>query len=107
MYIGKLLGNRQAAAWLLRIGLATVFLYAAVDSFIHPEDWVGYLPEMVRDQISPDILLKIFSVYEIGLAAWLLSGIYMRWAALVCAATLAGIVASSLQLFAVTFRGGR
>lgn len=88
----------------LRLGLATIFLYAAVSSFLAPEEWVGYFPQFLRDMVSPDILLPVFSIYELLLAAWLLSGLYVQYAALLSAATLAGIVVSNFQLFAITFR---
>lgn len=89
---------------LLRLGLATIFLYAAVSSFLAPDEWVGYFPQMLRDIVPADILLPIFSIYELALAGWLLSGLYTKYAALLAAATLAGIVVSNFQLFAITFR---
>jgi hypothetical protein len=49
-------------------------------------------------------LLKFFAVYELVLAAWLLSGVYVRYAGLLCAATLAGITLSNFSLFAISFR---
>ena len=88
----------------LRLGLATVFIYAAVSSTLSPNEWVGYLPHPLVDQFSPKVLLKVFSVYELFLAAWLLSGVYVRYAGLLCAATLIGIVASNFGLFAISFR---
>jgi uncharacterized membrane protein YphA (DoxX/SURF4 family) len=89
---------------LLRAGLSVILLYAAISSFANPEDWVGYLPGMLTERFSADVLLKLFSVYELMLAAWLLSGVYVRYAALLCAATLAGIVITNFELFAITFR---
>lgn len=89
---------------LLRLGLATIFLYAAISSFLAPEEWVGYFPQMLRDIVSPDILLPVFSIYELLLAGWLLSGLHVQYAALLSAATLAGIVVSNFQLFVITFR---
>lgn len=103
-YMHTLLANKNLPALLLRIGLAIIFLYAAISSFVNPQDWVGYLPGMLTERVSSDILLKLFSVYELLLAAWLLSGIYVRYAALACAATLAGIVVTNFELFAITFR---
>jgi hypothetical protein len=58
----------------------------------------------LTDRISADVLLTGFSVYELLLAGWLLSGVYVRYAALLCAATLAGIVVTNFELFAITFR---
>jgi hypothetical protein len=99
------LTNKPSLAPLfLRLGLATVFIYAAVSSTLSPNEWVGYLPPPLIDHFSPTGLLKIFSVYELFLAAWLLSGVYVRYAGLLCAATLAGIVVSNFALFAISFR---
>jgi len=89
---------------LLRIGLAIVFLYAAVSGTLNPKEWVGYLPSIATQHIRAEVLLKFFSVYELTLAGWLLSGLYVRYAALLCAATLAGIVLTNFKLFAISFR---
>jgi uncharacterized membrane protein YphA (DoxX/SURF4 family) len=89
---------------LLRIGLASVFIYAAVSSTLDPREWVGYLPSLATDHIQAETLLKLFSVYELVLAGWLLSGIYVRYAALLCAATLLGITVTNFSLFAISFR---
>jgi len=104
MRIKKLLTNKHLAMWLLRLGLSTVFLYAAISSFVNPEDWVGYLPNVLTEHFSATLLLKFFSAYELGLVVWLLSGVYLRYAGLLCALTLAGIVTSNFHLFAITFR---
>lgn len=102
--IPTLLAKQDPAALLLRIGLATMFLYAAISSFMSPQDWVGYLPAALIDRIDAHALLKVFSVYELVLAAWLLSGWYVRYAAVLCALTLAGITISNFALFAISFR---
>lgn len=97
-------GQKDYAAKLLRAGLAVIFTYAAVSSFKNPQDWVGYLPSFVRKSGNAHNLLKVFSVYELALAAWFVSGKYVKYAALLAAATLAGIVVSNSKLFAITFR---
>jgi uncharacterized membrane protein YphA (DoxX/SURF4 family) len=96
--------DKNLAPLLLRIGLATVFLYAAISSLANPNDWIGFLPPFLTDMISGYTLLKFFAVYELVLAAWLLSGMYVRYAGLLCAATLAGITLSNFSLFAISFR---
>lgn len=65
---------------------------------------MGYFPQLLRNIVPPEVLLPIFSTYELLLAAWLLSGLYTKYAALLSAATLAGIVVSNFQLFVITFR---
>ncbi len=89
---------------LLRVGLATVFTYAAISALKNPQDWIGYLPQFAKDQIAGNTLLHIFSAYELALALWLLSGKYIKYAALLSALTFSGIVVFNLSLFAITFR---
>lgn len=96
--------KQNLPALLLRIGLAIVLLYAAIASLVNPEEWIGYFPSVIATHLPADILLKFFAVYELLLVAWLLSGVYVRWAALLCAATFAGIVLANFNLFIITFR---
>ena len=100
----KTFERKQLTPLLLRLGLAIVFIYASVSSFKNPQDWVGYLPPFLRSSASATTLLHVFSVYEMLLALWLISGRYVKYAALLCAATLVGIIASNRSLFAITFR---
>lgn len=101
----KVFANKQnLATLLLRSGLALILLYAAIGSLVDPREWIGYFPSFLTDHLPAATLLKVFSVYELALAAWLLSGVYVRWAALLCAATLGGIVLANFELFAITFR---
>lgn len=88
----------------LRVGLAVVFLYAAISSFVSPNDWIGYLPSFMRNILPATVLLGIFSVIELILAAWLLSGVYVRFAALLAAAMLLGIIMSNFSLLPISFR---
>jgi len=94
----------QRVALLLRIGLAVVFLYAAAGSLMHPEQWVGYLPSFLAEMHNATSLLKAIAVSEILLALWLLSGKFTRYAGLLAAAMLAGIVVSQPSALIITFR---
>lgn len=94
----------QLPALLLRVGLASMFLYAGIDSLLHPENWVGFLPDMLTERFDPNVLLKFFAVYELALGALLLSGLYVRYVALLAAATLAGIVITNFHILLLTFR---
>lgn len=104
MNVKELLQNKALPLWLLRIGLATMFLYAAISSFLQPNEWIGYLPSFVSSLFDGEVVLKLFSVLEIALAAWLLSGVYTRYAALLAAAMLLGITVSNFSLLAISFR---
>lgn len=96
--------NVKLAAWLLRLGLAFVFLYAAVSSFQHPLEWVGYLPGFLTKTVDAHTLLKIFSIIEIVLALWLLTAKFTRYAALAAAFMLAGIIVVNPGQLLIAFR---
>lgn len=96
--------KRSMPSLLLRLGLAFVFGYAAISSLISPNDWIGYLPKAATDIIPGDTLLKIMSVYELALTAWLLVGRWTRYAALLSALTLGGITAANISLIPISFR---
>ena len=89
---------------ILRIALAFVFLYASISSFLSPNDWIGYMPSFMRGVVPDQLLLAGFSIYELGLALWLLSGLFARYASLLTAATLIGIVVLNPALLPITFR---
>ncbi len=96
--------NNQIVSWLLRLGLAFVFLYAAVGAFQHPEQWIGFLPTMLTKLVDADLAIKLIGVFQIVLVIWLLSGRYIKYCAALCAAMLAGIIISSPGQFLITFR---
>jgi uncharacterized membrane protein YphA (DoxX/SURF4 family) len=98
------LHNPAVAVWLLRLGLAIIFLYAGVSSLQHPLDWVGYLPNILTKSIAPLTLIKIFAVYELLLALWLATGWRLRYAAILCTATLATIMLTNTGQLITTFR---
>ena len=88
----------------LRVGLAIVFLYAAISSFLSPNDWIGYLPSLLTELFPAKALLTVFSIIELLLTAWLLSGVYTRYAGLFSAAMLGGIIISNFSLLPISFR---
>ena len=96
--------QQHLAPLLLRVGLATVFFYAAISSLVSPRDWVGYVPDFIQLILPAEVVLIGLSVVELILAAWLLSGVYVRYAALVAAALLAGVTISNLSLLPISFR---
>jgi hypothetical protein len=102
----KNLNNQTLTSLLLRLGLAMVFLYAAAGSLLHPQEWIGYLPPFLlkMEALNSAVLLKIFAVYEILLAVWLISNRYIRYVGLLCAATLLGIILAQPSALIVTFR---
>lgn len=96
--------NSFLAVWFLRIGLAFVFLYAAIAAFIEPSVWLGYLPAFVANSSSGLFLLHAFSIIEMLLAGWLLSGKKTRWAAGVAALMFIGIIVANFASMDIIFR---
>ena len=98
------MSSTKLAAIFLRVGLAVVFLYAAIASLADPMAWIGFLPAFLTSVFPAHILLTIFSVVEILLSLWLSSGMKTFPAAVVSAVMLAGIIIANLALLDIVFR---
>ena len=98
------LSNLKIVSLLLRIGLASVFLYAAVSALRQPDAWVSFVPAFTTRFVAATSSLLAISIAQIALAAWLLSGKLVRYAALVSAALLGGIIIFNLGTLLITFR---
>jgi uncharacterized membrane protein len=91
-------------SFLLRTGLAIVFLYAGVATFLEPHNWAGYIPSFVREAFPASVFLILFSSFEILLALWLFSGKRAYHAATCASVTIFLITISNLNLLDVIFR---
>lgn len=91
---------------LLRLGLAFVFAYAGLGVLIAPENWLGYIPLFVKNILGgyTDVFLSLHAVFELILAAWLLWGKWIRWAALIAFLDLLAITVFNLSLIDIVFR---
>lgn len=96
--------NIRRARWLLRIGLAAVFLYAAVGATLQPDHWAGYLPPAITHVVAQTLALKLFAVFELVMAVWLVVGWLGKWAAIVTMLTMAAIIVTNTAALEVTFR---
>ena len=96
--------NISLVSFLLRIGLAGVFLFAAIDSFLNPTSWIGYLPFFLRNSGFSQTILFAFSVYEVLLGAWLLCNKYIFYAASLAALTLFAILVVNIGQLELLFR---
>ena len=96
--------NPKLASLLIRIGLAIVFIYAAVDAFIEPAAWISYVPMFSNHFIDPKLALDVLSVFQIFLAIWLVSGKFLKVSALIAAAMLGGIMIFNIPTLLITFR---
>ncbi len=96
--------HERLASFLLRAGLAVAFLYAAVSSSLDPFAWIGFFPSAAQLLLDGQILLVLFSLYEVCLALWLLSGVFVRNAALTSLITLTLIILANITLLDILFR---
>ncbi|MEK7464257.1 MAG: hypothetical protein AAB617_00570 [Patescibacteria group bacterium] len=92
------------SSFLLRIGLAFTFIYAAVGSFLEPNSWIGFFPVWLRNLAPENILLTGFSVYELVLSAWLLSGYKILITSVLSAITIFGVIIFNLGAMDIIFR---
>ncbi|MDB5160506.1 MAG: hypothetical protein JWO99_769 [Candidatus Saccharibacteria bacterium] len=98
------LTSPQLTSWLLRIGLAIVFVYAAVSSLMHPNEWIGFLPSFIATSPLASTFLVLFSVGELVLSIWLLSGKYVQYPAILATLAFVGILIAQPDAFSTTFR---
>jgi len=95
-------------SFLLRVGIAFSFLYAAIQSFLNPSNWVGFFPVWVQDfaeqSIGLENMLVAFSALEVMLAVWVLTGWLRLYSGLLSAAMIGGILVTNLGTFDILFR---
>lgn len=96
--------NVKLATLMLRIGLAVVFLYAAISSIRNPDQWIMYVPSFTTRFMAAKTTLDAISVFQIVLAIVLLSGKFLRYAATLAAILFAVIIIFNLSSLLVTFR---
>lgn len=95
---------RFDASFFLSLGLAFSFIYAAIDSFVNPSNWVGFVPQFVSAILSKELFLILFSVVELILGLWLISGFRRFYAAVVSTVVLIALTIPNLALISVIFR---
>jgi hypothetical protein len=96
--------NQRAVNLLLRISIASVFLYAAVAATLQPQNWIWYIPQFARDIFPGKFLLFGFSSYQLLLSLWILSGRRTFYAASLASLTFLGIISVNLNVLDVLFR---
>ena len=75
MYRKYFSASRQViVAFILRIALAFALLYSALLGFIHPFDWINYFPSFLRNIFPDAVILNLFGLSELIIAAWLVWG---------------------------------
>ncbi len=96
--------NINVARWFLRLGLAFVYGYAAVEIYLNPANFLKYIPPMVQNMIPTDIFLLVFGIFEILLVLWLISGKKTEYAGLISFLLMVGIIIPNTAFFNVLFR---
>lgn len=89
---------------LLRISIASVFMYAAIAATLQPFNWIGYIPPFLRSLFPVNLLLGGFSLYQLLLSIWILSGWKTRFAACLAAVTLLAIIGANVSQLDILFR---
>jgi hypothetical protein len=96
--------NQKVVHFLLRISIASVFLYAAVAATLQPQNWIWYIPQFARNILSGQFLLLVFSSYQFLLSLWILSGRKIFYAASLASLTFLGIIIANSNDLDVLFR---
>lgn len=96
--------REKLVSFFLRIGLAAVFIYAAIASFLDPDTWASFIPSFVGEIVPPQALLMVFSLYELALAGVLLLDRFVFPAAALAALTMAAILITNAAGMDVLFR---
>ncbi len=89
---------------LLRLSIASVFLYAAVAATFQPYNWIGYIPQIARNIFPAQLLLLGFSLFQTVLSVWILTGWKTFYAASLAALTLLGIIGANSTQIDILFR---
>jgi hypothetical protein len=102
------MNNTTIVSILLRVGIAFSFLYAAIQSFRDPVSWIGFFPVWLQDFtgmfMEIETLLAMFSVVEIIVAIWILSGWRGLYSGFLGASMVAGIVVTNFAALDILFR---
>lgn len=89
---------------LLRISIASVFVYAAIAATLQPYNWIGYIPQIAKNMFPAQKLLLGFSLFQLALSIWILTGRKTFYAASLAAITLIGIIAANFSQLDILFR---
>jgi len=96
--------NEKLALFLLRLGIASVFLYAAIAATLEPSNWVGYLPQFLRGIFPAETLLRLFSAYQVVLSLWLLWGKKLLYPSVLSVLTFIAIIIANIGSLDIVFR---
>ena len=96
--------STQLSSLLIRLGLAFVFLYAAVFMTFAPEKYIVYFPDFMRELVPGYTLLHVFAAFEVILSVFLIIGKFTFVTAIISFLTMLALTAVNLDMFSVLFR---
>ena len=96
--------KKKWACIFLRVGLAAVFLYAAIASLIDPVAWEGFIPAFIKGIVDVHLFSLTHSIFEIILALWLLWGKKVYYPATIGGLEMLAVMLFNLGIFDVLFR---
>lgn len=85
--------------WILRVGLAAVFMWFGIHKFIHPDLWIAaWVPQSILGLVniigmSGENFIFLNGIFEVLVAISLISGYFMRIFSVVAVAFLVLVVA--------------
>lgn len=88
----------------LRFGIAFVFLYASISTFLNPSDWIGFFPDYLVYFLSKQTLLFIFSGFELLLGLAILGNYRIFLTSVLSTITLFLITIFNVQSLDIVFR---
>ena len=94
----------KSVVWLLRIGVAFAFAYAAIAGFINPTAWVGFFPPFLKELAPANVVVGVWGVLEMLLALALLFVQRVFVPATIAAVLLLGITVFNVGAFDIVFR---
>lgn len=97
-------GRDDLALWILRLGLAFVFTYAATAMFLNPASFMMYVPGVLVSSVGATPILVSVAAFELLLAIGLLWTRFTSRASLMAAGMMVVIVLCNLDAFHVLFR---
>lgn len=96
--------KEKLISFYLRFGIGIAFLYVAISSLLNPGIWIGFIPSFLTNIISANIILFIFSIYQILISLWLFSDKKIYFASILSSITLFMIIITNLQYLDIVFR---
>lgn len=96
--------QKPLISFFVRLAIAVPFLYAAISAFLDPTSWIGFLPGWIGNIMPREMALSIFSIFQIILSVWLLSGKGLRYSSVLASVTLLGITVFNLGALDIVFR---